>query len=221
MAAILWKFKLFDVSLIWLQIHNLRPRISGMRLFWTLFIHFLTPIYYLPKFSILQVCSSDRLSVCLFVCNIHDTSHRSSNQHYTWHIYGTCIWLSVYTFWCWNVIDDIIRSKSRSNFEIAITPSIFKLQRCREWHGLSWSKTQLPVHFRFKRSPGPQNGSHFEIFEISQIFIWHQMWKDQKLTPKQYFWCWWRHWWRHSVTSKSPYKFMFKWICHIFNTGRR
>ena len=79
MAAILWKFKLFDVSLILLQIRNLRPRISGMRLFWTLFIHFLTPIYYLPKFSIfasmfvwrfvtcqnffeiLQVCSSDGL----------------------------------------------------------------------------------------------------------------------------------------------------------------
>ena len=36
-------------------------------------------LYYLPKFSILQVCSFDRLSVCLSVClfvrNFFDTGH--------------------------------------------------------------------------------------------------------------------------------------------------
>ena len=74
MAAILWKFKLFDVALIWLQIRNLRPRISGIGLFWSLFIRFLTPIYYLPKFRRnLQVCSFNGLSVCLFVCVLHGT----------------------------------------------------------------------------------------------------------------------------------------------------
>ena len=212
MAAILWKFKLFHVSLIWLQIHNLRPRISGMRLFWTLFIHFLTPIYYLPKFSILQVCSSDRLSVCLFVCNIHDTDRTVQAINTT---LGTYMELAsgyrCILFGVDDVIDDIIRSKSRSNFEIAITPSIFKLQRRTKYQNVGSGMAYLEVrlnsryNFRFKRSPGPQNGSHFEIFEISQIgSFWHQMWKDrQKLTPKQYFWCWWRHWWRHSVTSKS------------------
>ena len=62
MAAILWKFKLFDVALIWLQIRNLRPRISGIGLFLSLFIRFLTPIYYLPKFRRnLQVCSFNGL----------------------------------------------------------------------------------------------------------------------------------------------------------------
>ena len=62
MAAILWKFKLFDVALIWLQIRNLRPRISGIGLFLSLFIRFLTPIYYLPQFRRnLQVCSFNGL----------------------------------------------------------------------------------------------------------------------------------------------------------------
>ena len=74
MAAIFWKFKLFDVALIWPQIRNLRPQISGIGPFWTPFIHFLTLIYYLPKFRRnLQVCSFDgffvRLSVCLSVCD--------------------------------------------------------------------------------------------------------------------------------------------------------
>ena len=76
MAAILWKFKLFDVALIWLQIRNLRPRISGETILNPIY-SFLTPIYYyLPKFSIFAsmfvwrfVC----LFVCLSVCNIHDT----------------------------------------------------------------------------------------------------------------------------------------------------
>ena len=98
MAAILWKFKLFDVALIWLQIRNLRPRISGIGLFLSLFIRFLTPIYYLPKFRRnLQVCSFNGLSVCLSV-----TRYRSqflTNQHQTWSTYG--IWSNTgpYTFY--------------------------------------------------------------------------------------------------------------------------
>ena len=33
MAAILWKFKLFDVALIWLQIRNLRPELVELDCF--------------------------------------------------------------------------------------------------------------------------------------------------------------------------------------------
>ena len=69
MAAILWKFKLFDVALIWLQIRNLRPRISGIGLFWTLFIHFWHLFITCQNFKeIWQVCSFNGLSVCLSVC---------------------------------------------------------------------------------------------------------------------------------------------------------
>ena len=62
MAAILWKFKLFDVSLIWLQIRNLRPRISGIGLFWTLFIHFWRLFITCQNFE--EICKYVRLSVC-------------------------------------------------------------------------------------------------------------------------------------------------------------
>ena len=154
MAAILWKFKLFDLASIWLQIRNLRPRISGIGLFWTLCIHFwrlfitcqnfaeickyvrLT-VCYLPKFSILAsmfvwrfVCLFVCLSVCLFVCNVNDTGRavRAINTKLGTYMYlGSgymCIVLGVD-----DVIDDVIRFTNRSNFEIAITPSIFELER--------------------------------------------------------------------------------------------
>ena len=68
MAAILWKFELFNVALIWLQIRNLRPRISGIGLFWTSLLIF-DPYLLLAKIRRnLQVCSFNGLSVCLSVC---------------------------------------------------------------------------------------------------------------------------------------------------------
>ena len=198
MAAILWKFKLFDVALIWLQIRNLRPRISGIGLFWTLCIHFwrlfitcqnfaeickyvrLTVclfVCYLPKFRRnLQVCSSDGLFVCLFVCNVNDTGRtvQAINTKL-----GTCMYLGsgygCIVFGVHDVIDDVIRSKNRSNFEIAITPSIFELE-CRTksqkiGNGMAYRGVGLNFryNFRFKRSPWPQNGGHFENFEIFKI----------------------------------------------------
>ena len=62
MAAILWKFKLFDVALIWLQIRNLQPRISGTGLFWTLFIHFWCLFITCQNFE--EICKYVRLTVC-------------------------------------------------------------------------------------------------------------------------------------------------------------
>ena len=59
-----------------------------------------------------------------------------------------------------------------SNFKIAITPSIFKLERRRKaqnvGNGMAYLGVQLNCrcNFRFKSSPEPQNGGHFENFKI-------------------------------------------------------
>ena len=66
MAAILEKFKLFDVALIWLQIRNLRPRISGMRLFKPYLFIFDACLLLLAK--IFNFGKYVRLTVCLSVC---------------------------------------------------------------------------------------------------------------------------------------------------------
>ena len=71
-----------------------------------------------------------------------------------------------------NVTDDVIRLKSRSNFEIVITPSIFELGRRTKAQKIGISMAYIDVgpnfryNFRLERSPGPQNGGHFENFEI-------------------------------------------------------
>ena len=145
MAAILWKFKLFNVALIWLQIRNLRPRISGIGLFLTLFIHFwrlfitcqnfeeickyvrLT-VCYLPKFSILAsmfVC----LFVCLFVGARRDTGRIvwAINTKLGMNMEHTCEKVCI-LFGVDDITDDVTRSKSRSNIKIVITQSIFELE---------------------------------------------------------------------------------------------
>ena len=113
------------------------------------------------------------LSVCLFVCNVNDTGRtvQAINTKL-----GTCMYLGsgygCIVFGVHDVIDDVIRSKNRSNFEIAITPSIFELE-CRTksqkiGNGMAYLGVGLNFryNFRFKRSPWPQNGGHFENFEI-------------------------------------------------------
>ena len=108
------------------------------------------------KYVRLTVC----LSVCLFVCNVNDTGRtvqaintKLGTIMYLGSGYG-CIVFGVH-----DVIDDVIRSKNRSNFEIAITPSIFELE-CRTksqkiGNGMAYRGVGLNFryNFRFKRSP--------------------------------------------------------------------
>ena len=82
-VAILWKFKLFDVALIWLRIRNLRPRISCIEPSLFIFDAYLLLAKISKKFASMfvwrfvtcqnlqfwQVCSFDGLSVCLSVCD--------------------------------------------------------------------------------------------------------------------------------------------------------
>ena len=109
------------------------------------------------KYVRLTVC----LSVCcLFVCNVNDTGRtvQAINTKL-----GTCMYLGsgygCIVFGVHDVIDDVIRSKNRSNFEIAITPSIFELE-CRTksqkiGNGMAYLGVGLNFryNFRFKRSP--------------------------------------------------------------------
>ena len=112
------------------------------------------------KFASMFVWRFVCLSVCLSVCNVDDTGHTVkaiNTKLYTYMYLGSgymCILFGVY-----DVIDDVIRSKNRSNFEIAITPSIFELE-CRTksqkiGNGMAYCGVGLNFryNFRFKRSP--------------------------------------------------------------------
>ena len=62
-----------------------------------------------------------------------------------------------------------------SNFEIAITPLIFELQRQTKsqniGNGMAYLVVGLNLRYSFlsKNAPEPQNGGHFEYFEIFEI----------------------------------------------------
>ena len=115
-----------------------------------------------------------------------------------------------------------MRSKSRSNFEIAITPLIFELERRTKSQNVGNGLAYLSVwhnfryNVRFKIAPEPRNGGHIENFEIFKIgSFWHKIWKEHhKILHKECFWCSWLHWWRHSVTSKCVPKcaYIHVWI---------
>ena len=67
-----------------------------------------------------------------------------------------------------DIIDDIIKSKSKSKTWTTVTSLIFKLERQTKvqnvgnWTGYLDLMLNLQYNFRLKRSPGPQNGGHFE-----------------------------------------------------------
>ena len=112
------------------------------------------------------------LSVCLSVMLTIQVAPLS-NQHQTRHKYVSWIWLHVYSFWCC-MASSMTSSglKIGQIFKFAITPSIFELERRTKSQNVGNGMTYLGVglnfryNFRFKSSPGPQNGGHFEIFEI-------------------------------------------------------
>ena len=146
----------------------------------------LAKIFNFGKYVRLTVCLSVCLSVCLFVCNIHDTGRtvqaintKLGTYMYLGSGYG-CIVFGVY-----DVIDDVIRSKNRSNFKIAITPSICELelrskaQNVGYWTGYLGDIPNFRWHLWRKSWPRPQIFVSFKNFVIFNIaWIWQQVSKD-------------------------------------------
>ena len=124
----------------------------------------------LAKITFWQVCYSVCLSVCLFVCLFVTLSHhisRTNRQIIT--KLGPHMELGTakrpIVFGVDDVTNDVIRSKSRSNFKIAISQPIFKLQRRnKNWNAaLIMGHYSVMVNFR----------CHFRCFRFN-IKFWHQ-----------------------------------------------
>ena len=119
------------------------------------------------------------------------------------------IWIHIH-----DVIDDVTRSQSRSNFKIDIFPSIFQperrsVQNVGNANGYFSGIFNFRYNLRLKSLSWAQNGGHFENFEIlNTASIWPQIWKDR---PKLcHFSRWLRHRWRNREVSKFPSIFMFR-----------
>ena len=94
-----------------------------------------------------------------------------------------------------DVIDDVTRWQSRSNFEIDISSSIFELE-CRSKaqnigyaNGYRFGIFNFWYHFRLKSLSQAQNGGHFENFEtLNTASIWPQdMKRSSQIMPYKVF----------------------------------
>ena len=118
------------------------------------------------------------VSVCLSVC-LCLSRCLSGRFNYEWLVphkqYFACTLLGMsscasYVSLIHDVIGDVTRSQSRSNFEIDTTPSIFELER---WSKAQMSEMLMAIFLVYstsgitsdqKRLSRAQNGSHFENF---------------------------------------------------------
>ena len=166
-------------------------------------------------------CFHPAVCVCLFVCLFVSLSRCLSGrfnyealvphkQYFASTLLGMSSFAS-YVSRTHDVIYDVTRPQSKSKFEIDISPSIFELERPSKAQNIGKANGYLSgvfkfrYHFHWKSFSRAQNGGHFEHFEIlNTASIWPQIWKGcPKLCKKKYFSWWWRHRWRHTVTSKS------------------
>ena len=153
------------------------------------------------------MCVCACLSVCLSVCLsmfvtmpvcpddliTKDWCHTNNIlQTHSWRCLGSC---ASYVSHTHEVIDDVICSQSRSYYKIAISTSIFQLERRSKAqnignaHGYLTDIFNIWYYFRQKSLSPPQNGGHFENFEIlNTASIYPQICKDcPKLCHKKYF----------------------------------
>ena len=101
----------------------------------------------------------------------------------------TFVWIHIH-----DVMDDVTRSQSMSNFEIDISPSIFELERRSKAqnvgnaHGYLFHIFNFRYNFRWKRLSRAQNGGHFENSDIlNTASIWPLICKDRpKLCQKSF-----------------------------------
>ena len=108
-----------------------------------------------------------------------------------------------------DVIDDVTRSQSRSNFESDISPSIFELERRSKAQNVMAMAIFL-VYSTSGITSGKKVCRELKIVAILKILKYQtQLQFDlryEKIVPnyaKKVFSWWWRHRWRHRVASKS------------------
>ena len=117
-----------------------------------------------------------------------------------------------------DVIDDVTRSQSRSNFESNISPSKFELERRSKAqdvgnaNGYLFGIFNFRYNFWWKGLSRAQYGGYFENSDIlNTASIWPQiLQKLSQIMPKKFFSWQWRHRWRHMVASNFPSIFMFR-----------
>ena len=136
------------------------------------------------------VCDFDCLFVSLLRCLSGRFNHEGlvPHKHY---FAGTLLGMSScasYVSRTHDVIDDVTRSQSRSNFESDISPLKFELERRSKAQNVENAHDYLSglfnfrYNFRWKSLSRSQNSGHFENFEIlNTASIWPQIWKDRPI----------------------------------------
>ena len=141
------------------------------------------------------------MCVCLFVSLSRCLSGRFNCEGLVPHkqyFAGTMLGMSScasYVSRTHDVIDDVTKSQSKSNFEIDISPSIFELERrskaqnVRNAHCYCSGIFSFRYNFRWKSLSRPQISDHFENFEIlNTASISPRILKDRpKLCQKSIF----------------------------------
>ena len=136
---------------------------------WSTLVQFMACCRPCRSIFITRVSEVMMFSPCLFVCLFEGlVPHK---QYFACTLLGMSSCAS-YVSRTHDVIDDVARSQSRSNFEIDISPSIFELECRSKAQNIGNANGYLPgilnfqCHFRRKRLSWAQNGGHFECFEI-------------------------------------------------------
>ena len=101
------------------------------------------------------------------------------------------------------IIDDVLMSQNKSNFEIDTSPSIFELERRSKAQNVGNASGYLFDIFNFRYNFRAQHGVPFEnLFDLLNTNLTSDMKRSFQIMPKGFSW-WRRHRWRHRRASKS------------------
>ena len=155
--------------------------------------------------------------VCVFLCLSRCLSGRFNYEELVPHkryFAGTLLGISScagYVSHAHDVIDDVTRSQSRSNFEIGISPSIFELERRSKAQNFGNANGYLYGIFNFRYNfwekmfvASLKWRPFWNCLNIKHSFnLTSDMKRSSEILPKKVFSWWWRHRWRHMVASNS------------------
>ena len=109
-----------------------------------------------------------------------------------------------------DVIEDVRRSQSRSNFKIDIFPSICELTRRSKAQNVGNANGYLSgllnfwYNFRYKKFVASSKWPFWKFLNIKHSFnLTSDMKRSSQIMPEKVSSWWWRHRWCHTVASKS------------------